>query len=335
MERYSVLVSRDAGEDLYELVDREHGGSATVVPGIGAQCASFVWTYNGNAVDVLAAPESLPVLRSKPVYYGNPILFPFPNRIKGGVFEFGGKRVSLPATDKLGNAIHGLVYNRPWKVKATGAKNAEGAWVTCAFDSADFPEISGMWPFPFAIEYTYRLREGRLETEATATNTGSEPMPMGFGVHPWFPLPLTAAGSRGSCRIKAPVSKVWELDALIPTGKVRDAAPERDLQEGVELGDLEFDDVFAGLNDGLQDGAFSESVYSDPTGGIEIAVKADASFRELVVYTPKERPVVCLEPYTCTTDAFNLSNRGIDSGMIVLAPGETWSGRVIYEPRPI
>src|SRR5690606_20860169 len=101
------------------------------------------------------------------------------------------------------------------------------------------------------------------------------------------------------------------------------------------LGDLEFDDVYAGLNEGLGAGEFSEAVYADPGSGLEIAVLSDRSFRELVVYAPSKKPVVCLEPYTCTTDAFNLSARGVDAGTIVVAPGEEWSGKVIYEPRPI
>ncbi len=335
MDTYSVAVSHDSGEEVYELVDRESGSRASVVPGIGAQCLRYVWSHAGEEIDVLAAPESIRALKSAPVHSGNPILFPFPNRIKGGVFEFGGKRVSLSVGDGLGNAIHGLVIDRPWNVSGKGAGEAEGAWVTCTFDSKDFADLSAKWPFPFVIEYTYRLRRGCLESEVRATNAGTEPMPMGFGLHPWFPLPLKGAGSRGACRLKAPVSKVWELERLVPTGEIRAAAPERDLQRGIELGDLEFDDVFAGLNDGLDKGSFSESVYQDPASGIEIAVKADASFRELVVYAPSHRPVVCLEPYTCTTDAFNLSNRGVDSGTIVLAPGESWSGRVIYEPRAI
>ena len=37
------------------------------------------------------------------------------------------------------------------------------------------------------------------------------------------------------------------------------------------------------------------------------------------VYTPPQ--AICLEPQTCAPDAFNLSGRGIDAGMRVVAPG--------------
>ena len=50
-------------------------------------------------------------------------------------------------------------------------------------------------------------------------------------------------------------------------------------------------------------------------------------FRELVAFTPPTRASVCLEPYTCITDAVDLQPQGIDAGWRVLAPGDeirTW-----------
>jgi len=35
---------------------------------------------------------------------------------------------------------------------------------------------------------------------------------------------------------------------------------------------------------------------------------------------------ICLEPYTCTTDAINLQQQGLDAGLRVLEPGESWRG---------
>ncbi len=72
---------------------------------------------------------------------------------------------------------------------------AEGAWVTLRFASRSFPEVEAAFPFPFQAEYTYRLKDGALANEFTATNVGDAPMPMGFGVHPWFPAPLSTKGA--------------------------------------------------------------------------------------------------------------------------------------------
>jgi aldose 1-epimerase len=60
----------------------------------------------------------------------------------------------------------------------------------------------------------------------------------------------------------------------------------------------------------------------DPQAGLQVLQVFDASFREIVAYTPPHGRSVCLEPYTCVTDAVNLAPRGIDTGWRVLAPGE-------------
>jgi aldose 1-epimerase len=47
-----------------------------------------------------------------------------------------------------------------------------------------------------------------------------------------------------------------------------------------------------------------------------------------VVFTPPHREAVCLEPYTCMTDAINLQQRGVEAGWRVLPPGESWTSVV-------
>jgi aldose 1-epimerase len=37
---------------------------------------------------------------------------------------------------------------------------------------------------------------------------------------------------------------------------------------------------------------------------------------------------MCLEPYTCTTDAINLQQRGVDAGLIVLPPDGLWAATI-------
>ena len=79
---------------------------------------------------------------------------------------------------------------------------------------------------------------------------------------------------------------------------------------------------------GLQaNGPAIDSVVMDPTAGLEVRQSFDTAFRELVVYTPPHGRSVCLEPYTCMTDAIHLAERGIDGGWRALAPGaefRTW-----------
>jgi aldose 1-epimerase len=113
-------------------------------------------------------------------------------------------------------------------------------------------------------------------------------------------------------------------------------APEgKDLRGGVSLDGLNFDDVYAGLRDTAETGEWTEVSYTDPEAGAKLLIRSDPSFRELVVHAPCERAVICIEPYTCVTDAFNLESRGVDAGMNVLPPGQEWRAEVHYIPQQI
>jgi aldose 1-epimerase len=58
---------------------------------------------------------------------------------------------------------------------------------------------------------------------------------------------------------------------------------------------------------------------------IQTTVAFDVTqFPHVVVFTPlAPRQAICIEPYTCPTDGLNLQERGIESNLIVLQPGET------------
>lgn len=341
MARYRVNERSEEGVVVVQLVDEVAGVLVEVVPSVGAQLHRWTLTQAGDEIQLLVGASSVHHLAESPMMFGNPILFPFPNRIKGGRFSFDGVEVNLPVNEAgADNAIHGLVFDRPWKMVGAGSDGEEGAWVTCRFASEDHADVSQVFPFPFVIEYTYRLKDGAIHNETVVENVGKDRMPMGFGLHPWFPAPLETGEvqdpqARSRLRLEAPVSRIWELKDLIPTGTVKPAEPGRDLSVGIVLGDQEFDDVYAGLNEGLDPEEMSESTYTDPAAGRSIVVTADSGFRELVVYAPRDRGVICIEPYTCATDAFNLANQGIDAGMIVLEPGDSWSSYVRYETRQV
>ena len=78
----------------------------------------------------------------------------------------------------------------------------------------------------------------------------------------------------------------------------------------------------------IRDSGWCDCEYEDPSAGTRIRIEADSTFREWVTYAPSDKPVVCFEPYTCTTDAVNLDTREIDGGLVSLAPGESLVGSV-------
>ena len=97
---------------------------------------------------------------------------------------------------------------------------------------------------------------------------------------------------------------------------------EKDLRSGWRYGSCSLDDVYTDLTP--IHGSIVQ-VIDDPVSQLRMTQRSCEEFRELVVFTPKDRAVICLEPYTCTTDAANLQSRGLDAGWRELAPGEQQS----------
>ena len=277
-----------------------------VVPSLGNACVGF----RVNGWRVLDEPPDDAALVTQTSRYGIPILYPWPNRVADGRFRFRGRQIAVP-TPKPPHANHGFVRDLAWSLVDHGT-DPDGAWVRS--------RVAVTWPaFPSTLEVVHRLRGTVLRIEATATCTGSEPIPTGFGLHPYFAVP---EANRGACTVQVPASSGWELDRYLPTGRV---VPRTELRSPRPLGTDAWDDVFTGL-----DQPFAATLH-DPVTGRSVVVRSDPGFREHVVYAPPDRPVVCLEPYTCPTDAFNLEARGLPAGVVVLGPGERWSGTVEIE----
>lgn len=298
---YSINSRTRDGVDTLTLRDGDRA-EADVAPQLGNNCFAF------RGVADVFEPVSFANFVARPTSYGLPLLFPFPNRIREGEFTFQGRkyRVDPPR--------HGFVRDRPWTVVETGASDGEGAWIRCRLDAADHPDtILSQFPFPFVVETTHRLREGRLDLNVVATNTGHSEMPVGFGIHPYFRLP-----ARGT--IQVPAENRWELIDNLPTGTVLPPDEAHDLRRPRALSGLELDDIYGGLTTSAP--GVTRCLLSDAQQGIETVVEFDVrEFPFVVVFTPPARPAICIEPNSCTTDAFNLHERGIGSNAIVLPPG--------------
>ena len=326
-----VQTERHGDHLVYVLEDRDAGSSARILADYGFNCYSFRCRVGGQQVDLLRSDDHFAEQPSRPAGNGTPLLFPFPNRIQGGRFEFGGKSYELPRNERGVNAIHGLVYDRGWRVKQS--YEAGRSEVTGVFQlSQDAPELRKLWPADFLIELKYRLEKNLLTSRVRVTNPDSKPLPWGFGTHPYFRLPLGRAGNESRCAVAAPVSETWELKELLPTGRRLPAVATVGLDGRRPFSELKFDDVFTGLK-------FSDDWCTcrlkDEDAGVEVTFRFDRLFRELVVYTPPARGAICLEPYTCVTDAINLQPQGFDAGLRVLRPGQSEEGTMVLEAAAI
>src|SRR5262245_29449081 len=199
--RYSTTSEMRDGVEIFRLQDGEQA-YAEIAPSLGNNCFAYRTT-----VDVL---ESIPFeeFSKRAKSYEIPVLFPYPNRIRDGKFTFQSEVYQVNPTQ------HGYVRDRAWQVVASGASEAEGAWVTSRFDAMEYAEeILTQFPSAFTLDMTYRLKDGKLELTAIAENTGERDMPAGFGIHPYFRLPE-------KCKIQVPANQRWELENNLPTGKL-------------------------------------------------------------------------------------------------------------------
>lgn len=298
-----------------------HGpAEATILPEVGFNCFRYETEILGQRVSVLDAMPGFAEGSAKPSGSGIPILFPFPNRIRAGKFEWAGRTYEIPGTDKWGNAIHGFVLNRPWRV-IDQARD----FVTAQFQlSVDAPDRLAQWPCDFQLEVRYELYLGRLRAHFTVTNPGTEDLPWGLGTHPYIKLPLATGSSADDCTVEVPADRRWELVDCLPTGQQLELDDAYDLRDGATCSKLSLDDVYTQLR---VDGPQFDCVLIDARAGYQVTLTAPPIFREIVMFTPPSRGAICIEPYTCVTDAINLEAQGLDAGLRVLAPGSefcTW-----------
>jgi aldose 1-epimerase len=328
------MSSRYAAEvrgDVVTLRDGERKAEARIELARGNNVTHYRTTPPGSdeVVDVFLSPPRESGTGTSGYSAGNPILFPFPNRVKSGTYTFEGKSHQLDVNETArGNHIHGLVARRAWTSEGAGASDSEGAWHRASFRLDSDPEILRQYPFPCTIAVTTRLRDGQLEQETVVRNTGSGKLPMGYGTHPWFPA-VMGGGERARTEVKVPAKRYWKLENLVPTGETVEVTTEPqnfDLRDWRALDGNEYDDVFTDL-DGGTDG-WTEAGIRFPDSGLQLIVEASPEFRHWVLFAPLGRPVVCLEPYTGTTNAVNLANEGVAAGLVVLGPGEEWSGTI-------
>ena len=117
-----------------------HGDQRAVVVEVGGGLRTYE-TERGPVLDGYAVDEVCSGGRGQP-------LIPWPNRLKDGLFEFGGGSHQLPLTEAAaGNAIHGLVRWANWTVTDRDANRV-------VVEHVLHPQPGWSWPLAVAIEYS-------------------------------------------------------------------------------------------------------------------------------------------------------------------------------------
>jgi aldose 1-epimerase len=261
-------------------------------------------------------PVSLSEWKAKPTQAGIPFLAPWANRLDGDAFWANGKRYLLNPDAGLlrrdGNnlAIHGLLlFASAWRVVAFGADQS-GAHVTSRLEFWRHPEWMAQFPFAHSIEMTDRLSGGVLEVRTTIENQSLDAMPLSIGFHPWYQIPDRP---RDSWKVHLPVRKHYTLsNKLVPTGETTPA----NLSDPIPLAGRQLDDVFGDV--------VSIDEFWVESNGRRISIRFGPKYPVAVIFAPQSRNIICFEPMTGITNAFNLAHAGLYKELQSIAPGGKW-----------
>jgi aldose 1-epimerase len=244
------------------------------------------------------------------------VLMPWPNRIAGGAYEFGGTSHQLALSEPpKHNAIHGLVRYCNWTVARVTADR-----VTMTYTL--YPQPG--YPFLLGLELTYSIGASGLTVHATATNLGDRACPYGAGFHPYLRLDPDRIDSLELC---SPASDYYRSDEhMIPIAREPVAGTAFDFRDARAIGATQMDTAFTALARDA-DGRATVTLR-DPATGDTVALWCDESYRYLMIFTgdalpdaDRRRTGLAVEPMTCAPDAFR-SGDGLD----VLEPGASASG---------
>ena len=295
------------------------GSYRAAVTGLGAGLRELL--FGGEPVIASYGPDELP-----PGGAGQ-LLAPWPNRIDGGRYVFGGTQLQLALTEpENANAIHGLTR---WLAWAPVRHDADAVLLRLS------PHGQQGYPFCLEIEAEYRLHPGTgLHVAITATNRGRHAAPYGTGSHPYL-----TAGTRvvDDCQLMVPAACWLPTDERgIPSGR---PAPVEgtpyDFRQPRTIAATRLDTALTAL-DRDRDGRAWAHLTANGGPGTQLGLWAGPGYRWLQVFTgdplspDRRRTALAIEPMTCPPNAFVTGD-----DLLILQPGDavthTWGIQVFTE----
>ncbi|MCC5930186.1 MAG: aldose 1-epimerase [Cyclobacteriaceae bacterium] len=283
-----------------------------IIPDLGANLTRLVLPVTeGEGLQLIEGIQYDVEARHDPTFM-SAFLFPFPNRIKDGKYQFRGRQYYFDCNEKeRNNAIHGIVYNMPFQIirEKTDAERLEVSLLL------EYNGNHSGYPFPFSMQVNYSLHslEG-LEVEILVKNSGSEVMPVGFGWHPYYVL----KSDLSDFELNLPKCNVFHSDdRMIPENL---SVPYQKFETFEAIGNYSVDACFK-----IQDETPRPRIgIYDPALNLTLSLWQENGEQELnyfVLYTPPSRRSIAVEPMSCCTNAYNSGE-----GLKILAAGDqlTW-----------
>jgi aldose 1-epimerase len=285
------------------LVNLSDGIATATVATLGGSLASFCWRGDGRRFDWLRPAGPRALSQGDAGEMSCFPLIPYSNRVRGGRFMFRGRIVELPVSATDPHFEHGHGWRSHWHIE-----EERPSWLRLSYCHA--PDA---WPWRYEAVEEIGLADGALCIRLILRNLSDEPMPAGFGLHPYFPaLPGT--------KFTTNVAAMWETDSEVLPTRLVEAAGRLD---ALDVRDHEFDNVFTGWSRSARIVWPSASLH----------LEADPPLNFLVLYTPAGEPFFAAEPVSNITDALNLASAGHNgTGLFELEPGQSRAADVRFTP---
>jgi len=290
----------------YKLLNDITGESATIIPECGAMLNSLVLGKSHKLYEIIdgSGSEELMLTEGNKTYKSK-LLFPYPNRTKGGLYLYEGKMYQFEINDIDGynNSLHGLCANAAFEIVHQEVKKTKASLQIKYTLDGKHPA----YPFGMALTVVYELSKKGLDVWTEVHNIGSRIAPFGLGWHPYF-----KTGSKiDTLELWFPPHFELEVDQqLIPTGKKNSSYGFTSFEA---LNSVSLDNGYQLYPDLIQ----ANIKIKDPVQDFYIEMCFLKGYEYLQIYTPAHRNSIAVEPQTCAANALN--NK---MGLIELMPDE-------------
>ncbi|MBD0831857.1 aldose 1-epimerase [Aestuariibaculum sediminum] len=262
---------------------------ADIYLSLGASLQTLI--LNGNKL--ITSLEPLPYSDT----YASSLLFPFANRIDGGKYNFEGSVYKFPINESgNNNALHGLVYNKTFKVVSKKA-DTDYASVLLEYDEDNYTEG---FPYTYKMQVEYVLTHNSLTLNVSVKNTDNKTFPFTLGWHPYF-----YSTDLYNSTLNFDSDQQLEFNDRCITSGVKNVSGT----EAFEIKDQYLDDCFVLKN--------NDVTFKTPDYEFVLSNSSEDAF--LQIYTPPKKTHVAIEPTTGVSDSFN--NK---MGLQTLKPDHTY-----------
>lgn len=278
MSNYEVRSYTDT-YTLYELTEESTQSRILVCPERGG----IVIGCQLNGLELFYLDKSTFEHPTANIRGGNPILFPICGQLEQQAYEWNGQTYAM--------ANHGVARTAVWEVVGTGIDGE--ASITIRLRSNE--DTLRSYPFEFELLFTYALQNGELHTRQTYKNlSGAGAMPFYAGFHPYFAID---SDKKMAYDIDATRYLDYNDNEEKPFNGVIDL---EGLVESVTLLDVK-----------------TSKISFPVLQGAKVSLTYDDCFKYMVLWSVKDRPFVCVEPWMAMTGELNRQEE-----LVMLQAGE-------------